>query len=211
MNIRASFDHLLKIIIIGNSGVGKSNFIFRFVDDRFSKIYQTTVGIDLKTKICTLPKSKKNVKLQIWDTAGQERFMSLNKLFFQKVQGIILMYDITNRDSYEDLPKWVQLIEENAYNIPVILIGNKLDDEDENRIVKTQEGENFANDNGFLFYESSALNGKNVNNALFALCERILSSSEESFNIEDYSESSSEIFTSKDIKKKDISRKESCC
>ncbi len=209
MNIRSSFDHLLKIIIIGNSGVGKSNFLFRFVDGGFSKIYQTTVGIDLKTKICSLPKSKKNVKLQIWDTAGQERFMSLNKLFFQKVQGIILMYDLTNRDSFEDLPKWAQLINENAYNVPVILIGNKLDDEDENRIVALQEGENFAKENGYLFFETSALNGKNVNKAMIDLCEKIISSLEESF-VMDISQSSDGELVFKENKKLK-SKKDSCC
>ena len=209
MNIRSSFDHLLKIIIIGNSGVGKSNFLFRFVDGGFSKIYQTTVGIDLKTKICSLPKSKKNVKLQIWDTAGQERFMSLNKLFFQKVQGIILMYDLTNRDSFEDLPKWAQLINENAYNVPVILIGNKLDDEDENRIVALQEGENFAKENGYLFFETSALNGKNVNKAMIDLCEKIISSLEESFVMDISQSSDGELVFKENQKLK--SKKDSCC
>ena len=178
MNIQSSFDNILKIIIVGDSGVGKSNFLFRFINDQFSKIYQTTVGIDCKSKVCILPKSKKKVKINLWDTAGQERYMSINKMYFQKIQGIILMYDITQRSSFERLPKWVQLINETTFNIPVILIGNKIDDEEENRIVSTEEGKDFANQNGYLFNEASALSGKNVNNSIYDLCESIILSLE---------------------------------
>lgn len=178
MNIQSSFDNILKIIIVGDSGVGKSNFLFRFINDQFSKIYQTTLGIDCKSKVCILPKSKKKVKINLWDTAGQERYMSINKMYFQKIQGIILMYDITQRSSFERLPKWVQLINETTFNIPVILIGNKIDDEEENRIVSTEEGKDFANQNGYLFYEASALSGKNVNNSIYDLCESIILSLE---------------------------------
>ena len=178
MNIQSSFDNTLKIIIVGDTCVGKSNFLFRFINDQFSKIYQTTVGIDCKSKVCILPKSKKKVKINLWDTAGQERYMSINKLYFQKIQGIILMYDITQRSSFERLPKWVQLINETTFNIPVILIGNKIDDEEENRIVSTEEGKDFANQNGYLFYEASALSGKNVNNSIYDLCESIILSLE---------------------------------
>jgi len=184
MNIQSSFDNTLKIIIVGDTCVGKSNFLFRFINDQFSKIYQTTVGIDCKSKVCILPKSKKKVKINLWDTAGQERYMSINKLYFQKIQGIILMYDITQRSSFERLPKWVQLINETTFNIPIVLIGNKIDDEEENRIVSTEEGKDFANQNGYLFYEASALSGKNVNDSIYDLCESIILSLELStFNV----------------------------
>ena len=184
MNIQSSFDNTLKIIIVGDTCVGKSNFLFRFINDQFSKIYQTTLGIDCKSKVCILPKSKKKVKINLWDTAGQERYMSINKLYFQKIQGIILMYDITQRSSFERLPKWVQLINETTFNIPIVLIGNKIDDEEENRIVSTEEGKDFANQNGYLFYEASALSGKNVNDSIYDLCESIILSLELStFNV----------------------------
>ena len=184
MNIQSSFDNTLKIIIVGDTCVGKSNFLFRFINDQFSKIYQTTLGIDCKSKVCILPKSKKKVKINLWDTAGQERYMSINKMYFQKIQGIILMYDITQRSSFERLPKWVQLINETTFNIPIVLIGNKIDDEEENRIVSTEEGKDFANQNGYLFYEASALSGKNVNDSIYDLCESIILSLELStFNV----------------------------
>ena len=209
MNIESSFDYLLKIIIVGDSTVGKSNFLFRFVDDKFSRVYQTTVGIDTKSKICTLPKLKKNVKLQLWDTAGQERYMSLNKIFFQKVQGIILMYDITQRDTFDNLSKWIKLINETTYKVPVILVGNKIDIEEE-RIIREEEGKNFANENGYLFCETSALSGKNVNNVFYELSEKIISTFENSFDV---NLSESDFMDIKDIKKKRNreTRQERCC
>ena len=209
MNIESSFDYLLKIIIVGDSTVGKSNFLFRFVDDKFSRVYQTTVGIDTKSKICTLPKLRKNVKLQLWDTAGQERYMSLNKIFFQKVQGIILMYDITQRDTFDNLSKWIKLINETTYKVPVILVGNKIDIEEE-RIIREEEWKNFANENGYLFCETSDLSGKNVNNVFYELSEKIISTFENSFSV---NLSESDFMDIKDIKKKRNreTRQERCC
>ena len=134
--------------------------------------------------------------------------MSINKLYFQKVQGIILMYDITDRSTYEKLPKWVEIINEEVYNIPLILIGNKLDDE-ENRIVRIGEGKAFAKENGFLFQETSAKSGKNVNNSMFLLCEKIISSLEDpNCNIKRF-----DTFDSLTIpmKKKEKSKTNQCC
>ena len=209
MNIDSSFDYLLKIIIVWDTGVGKSNFIFRFVENKFSRGYQTTVGLDSKSKICIIPKTKRKVKLVLWDTAGQERYMSLNKIYFQKVQGIILMYDITKRQSFDNLTKWVRVINESAPIVPLVLVGNKLDDEEENRIVRTEEGKAFAKENGYLFYESSALNGKNVNNAIFDLSDNIVSSLEISMTM-NVSESALVNFPIK-FKKNEQLRKERCC
>ena len=210
MNIKSTIDNILKIVIVGESGVGKTNFLFRFIEGKYLKIVEPTLGTDFKSKICTLPKSKKKVKMNLWDTAGQERYMSLNKIFFQRVQGIMLMYDITNRESYEKLPKWVKFINEQAYNVPVILVGNKIDDENENRIVRKEEGKDFAKRNGYLFYEASALNGKNVNNAFYSLCESCISKLEESVVINGSASSSLMDYFSIQKKKKKT-KEEYCC
>ena len=210
MNIKSTIDNILKIVIVGESGVGKTNFLFRFIEGKYLRIVEPTLGIDFKSKICTLPKSKKKVKMNLWDTAGQERYMSLNKIFFQRVQGIMLMYDITNRESYEKLPKWVKFINEQAYNVPVILVGNKIDDENENRIVRKEEGKDFAKQNGYLFYEASALNGKNVNNAFYSLCESCISKLEESVVINGSASSSLMDYFSIQKKKKKT-KEEYCC
>jgi small GTP-binding protein len=210
MNIKSTIDNILKIVIVGESGVGKTNFLFRFIEGKYLKIVEPTLGTDFKSKICTLPKSKKKVKMNLWDTAGQERYMSLNKIFFQRVQGIMLMYDITNRESYEKLPKWVKFINEQAYNVPVILVGNKIDDENENRIVRKEEGKDFAKQNGYLFYEASALNGKNVNNTFYSLCESCISKLEESIVINGSASTSLMDYFSIQKKKKK-SKEEYCC
>ena len=210
MNFQPTFDYFLKIIIIGDTSVGKTNFLFRFIEGKFNQIYQPTIGIDYKSIIRVLPKTRKKVKIQFWDTAGQERYKSLNKIYFQRVQGIILMYDITKRESFENLDSWRNLIFDNVDNIPVALIGNKLDIADEKRIVEVEEGKSFADENGFLFYETSALNGKNVNNAIYSLCEKIIGSLERtlSFNINN-SETFNDILEEKKIQ--EIKVRKPCC
>ena len=177
MNIESDFETLIKLVIIGDSGVGKSNFLFKFIEGQFSPAHVATIGFDYKSKVITLPKSKKKVKLQIWDTAGQEKYMSVNKNLFQRVQGIVLMYDITKRESFERLNVWLNIIKQRTNDIPIILVGNKLDDENNEecgRIVEYSEGEAFAKKNEFQFLEASGLNGTNVDNIFNSISEEIL-------------------------------------
>ena len=103
----------------------------------------------------------KIVKVQVWDTAGQERYLSLSKTIFQKVNGVILVYDITKKDSFDNIPKWIQIINEYNSTLPIILVGNKTDKIDE-RIITTEEGKQLADEYKMDFIESSALNGENV-------------------------------------------------
>ena len=177
MNIESDFETLIKLVIIGDSGVGKSNFLFKFIEGQFSPAHVATIGFDYKSKVITLPKSKKKVKLQIWDTAGQEKYMSVNKNLFQRVQGIVLMYDITKRESFERLNVWLNIIKQMTNDIPIILVGNKLDDENNEecgRIVEYSEGEAFAKKKEFQFLEASGLNGTNVDNVFNSISEEIL-------------------------------------
>ena len=179
MNIESDFETLLKICIIGDSSVGKTNVLFKFIEGQFSPLHVATIGFDYKSKIITLPTSKKKVKLQIWDTAGQEKYMSMNKSLFQRVQGIILMYDITNRETFERLQIWLNLIKQMTNEIPIILVGNKLDLEDSEehgRIVEYNEGDDFANENEIDFFEVSAVSGANINNVFISIAEKVLNS-----------------------------------
>ncbi len=173
MQINSNFEFQIKLVIIGDSGVGKTNFIFKFTENRFSTIHVTTVGFDYKSRIIKLPKSKKNVKLQIWDTAGQERYMALNKSLFQKVQGIVLMYDLTDRDSFEHVTNWLNLIKQNVTNKPIIIVANKLDLAEEKRIVAEEEGQKIADDNHILFFEGSGYSGENVEKIFTVIAEKI--------------------------------------
>ena len=198
MNIESDFETLIKLSIIGDSNVGKSNFLFKFIEGQFSPLHVATVGFDYKSKVVFLPQCKKKVKLQIWDTAGQEKYMSINKNLFQRVQGIILMYDITKRETFEHLETWINIIKQMTNEIPIILVGNKVDQEDnaENgRIVEYSEGEDFARENDFDFFETSAMDGTNVNKVFITIAERIIK------NLQD-DRSPSSIVIEKNIKEK---------
>ena len=182
MNIESDFETLIKLAIIGDSNVGKSNFLFKFIEGQFSPLHVATIGFDYKSRIVTLPESKKKVKLQIWDTAGQEKYMSINKNLFQRVQGVILMYDITKHETFEHLDTWLNLIKQMTNDIPIVLVGNKLDQEDsiENgRAVEYTEGEDFARENNFEFFETSALDGTNVDKIFSTIAEKVLKSIQE--------------------------------
>ena len=177
MNIESDFETLIKLCIIGDSSVGKSNFLFKFIEGQFSPLHVATIGFDYKSRIITLPNFKKKVKLQIWDTAGQEKYMSVNKNLFQRVQGVILMYDITFRETFERLNIWLNIIKQMTNDIPIVLVGNKLDledNEDDGRIIEYGEGEDFAKENDFDFFEVSAKNGTNVEKAFISIAEKIL-------------------------------------
>ena len=173
MKLDSDFEFPLKVIVIGDTCVGKTNFIFRFVENRFSLNYVSTVGFDYRSKIITLPKSKKKVKLQIWDTAGQERYNAVNKNLFQKVQGVIIMYDITNRSSFENINKWLYLLSQNVSDKAKILVWSKLGLSEEKRIVTEEEGQNLADKNNMPFYETSSKTGENVEKIFFTLAQNI--------------------------------------
>ena len=182
MNVESDFETLIKLVIIGDSGVGKSNFLFKFIENKFSPLHVATVGFDYKSKVCILPQSKKKVKLQIWDTAGQEKYMSINKNLFQRVQGIILMYDLTKRDTFERLNIWLNIIKQMTCEIPIVLVANKLDEEnneESGRIVEYSEGEKFAKDNDFQFLEASGMNGTNVEKAFMTIAEKVIKNLED--------------------------------
>ena len=173
MQINSDFEFHIKLVIIGDSGVGKTNFIFQFTDGHFSPLHVTTVGFDYKSKIIKLNSSKKRVKLQIWDTAGQERYMAINKNIFQKVQGIIIMYDLTKRSSFENLDRWFNLVSQNASNKPKILVANKLDLAEEKRIISEEEGKKVAKEYNIPFYEGSGSNGEKVEEIFNRMAEMV--------------------------------------
>ena len=207
MQIDSNFEFPIKLVIIGDSGIGKTNFIFKFTENRFSPLHVATVGFDYKSKIIKLPTSKKQVKIQIWDTAGQERYTALNKNIFQQVQGIILMYDITNRKSFDNVSKWLNLIYQTCGNKVKILVGNKVDLSDELRIVSEDEGKKLAEENNMDFFEGSGNSGTNVEEIFQSIAESVYD------NLLDGKESGySSIQLSKKKNAKDkVKKKKKCC
>ncbi|XP_068095175.1 ras-related protein Rab-3B [Hyperolius riggenbachi] len=149
-----NFDYMFKLLIIGNSSVGKTSFLFRYADDTFTSAFVSTVGIDFKVK--TVYRNDKRVKLQIWDTAGQERYRTITTAYYRGAMGFILMYDITNEESYNAVQDWATQIKTYSWdNAQVILVGNKCDMEDE-RVIPPEKGKHLADQLGFEFFEASA-------------------------------------------------------
>ncbi|XP_076202366.1 EF-hand calcium-binding domain-containing protein 4B isoform X1 [Aptenodytes patagonicus] len=169
-------DHLFKIIFVGNSSVGKTSFLRRFCEDRFFPGTAATIGVDYNVKTITVDNSQ--VALQLWDTAGQERYRSITKQFFRKADGVIVMYDITAKDTFTAVKQWLISIEETTgENVPVLLLGNKTDNEKE-REVPMGMGEHLAKDYNLIFYECSAYSGYNTKKSVLHLA-RILKEHED--------------------------------
>ena len=171
------YDHLFKLLIIGESGVGKTCLLLRFTDDSFTANHLTTIGIDFKIKIINI--EGKLIKLQIWDTAGQERFRTITKTYYKGAHGIILTYDVTDQNSFKNIRNWIKQIEANAQtNVKKVLVGNKCDKPD--RVVTEEEGKKLADDYNMNFFETSAKTNQNVNEVFNFLTKEILKSSETS-------------------------------
>ena len=165
------FDVKYKIMVLGESKVGKTSLIKRYTKDQFGGVYLTTVGMDFQDKIIEI--EDKKVRLQVWDTAGQERFRNVTKSYFQSSQGLLVVYDITDKESFEKINFWVDNIKNNApENAKLILVGNKCDLANE-RKVSYEEGENYAKKFNIKFFESSAKDGTNVKEFFFYLANEI--------------------------------------
>ncbi|XP_037075800.1 ras-related protein Rab-18-B-like [Pollicipes pollicipes] len=162
----------LKILIIGESGTGKSSLLLRFVDNTFDPDQSATIGVDFKVK--TINVEGNRVKLAIWDTAGQERFRTLTPSYYRGAQGVILVYDVANRVSFSKLDMWLNELQTyaNRSNIVKMLVGNKIDKEE--RVVSRQEGMAFARRHQMLHIESSAKTREGVQLAFEELVQKII-------------------------------------
>ncbi|XP_015587704.1 ras-related protein Rab-10 [Cephus cinctus] len=169
---KKTYDLLFKFLLIGDSGVGKTCILFRFSDHAFSTSFISTIGIDFKIK--TVELRGKKIKLQIWDTAGQERFHTITTSYYRGAMGIMLVYDITNEKTFENIAKWLRNIDEHANeDVEKMILGNKCDME-ENRVVSTERGESIAREHGIRFMETSAKANVNIDRAFGELAEAIL-------------------------------------
>lgn len=168
----SQYDHLFKILIIGDSSVGKSSLMLRFCDDAFNEKQLSTIGVDFKVKY--MVENGKRLKMAIWDTAGQERFRTLTSSYYRGAQGIILVYDCTHRETFASLSHWLDEIKTHSTHDDAIkmLIANKVDLPDHQ--VPRSEGEEFAFANSMLFIETSAKTRTGVKQAFDELVLKIL-------------------------------------
>lgn len=170
---QGDFDYVFKLLLIGDSGVGKSSLLLRFTSDSFDDL-SPTIGVDFKLKLMTI--GGKRLKLTIWDTAGQERFRTLTSSYYRGAQGIIFVYDVTRRETFTNLSEiWAKEVDLYSSNQDCIkmLVGNKVDRENE-RVVTKQEGIALARQLGCLFLECSAKTHVNVENCFEELVLKII-------------------------------------
>ena len=166
-------DTVYKVLLLGDSSVGKTCFLLRYCDRTFQEAHLSTIGLDYRLKTMTL-KNNKNIKLQIWDTAGQDRFRALTKNYYKGANGIILIYDISTTQTFENVKVWINQIKEEANaNVIIYLVGNKIDLPKDKRTVTEEEGQKLADEYKFLFKEASAKEGTNVNEIFQELVEKI--------------------------------------
>ncbi|CAB3248928.1 unnamed protein product [Arctia plantaginis] len=166
-----TYDYLFKLLLIGDSGVGKTSILFRFSEDAFNISFISTIGIDFKIR--TIDLDGKKVKLQIWDTAGQERFRTITTAYYRGSMGIMLVYDVTNEKSFENIKNWIRNIEENASaDVEKMILGNKCDLEAKRQVSK-ERGEQLAVEYQIKFIETSAKDSLNVESAFYTLARDI--------------------------------------
>ncbi|WZZ21695.1 hypothetical protein YC2023_123082 [Brassica napus] len=200
---RADYDYLIKLLLIGDSGVGKSCLLLRFSDGSFTTSFITTIGIDFKIR--TIELDGKRIKLQIWDTAGQERFRTITTAYYRGAMGILLVYDVTDESSFNNIRNWIRNIEQHASdNVNKILVGNKADMDESKRVqyitsefhpfynclihevinsvfgdsfffqaVPKAKGQALADEYGIKFFETSAKTNLNVEEVFFSIAKDI--------------------------------------
>lgn len=200
-NIR-TYDNLFKIIIIGDSGVGKSSILMRYLDDAFTSSFISTIGIDFKIK--TIMYNGKRIKLQIWDTAGQERFRTITTAYYRGANGILLVYDTNKIATYQSLTKWIKCIDTHSiHNTPIILVGTKIDTPND-REISAEIGRRRAEESLMDFMEVSSKTGQNIEELFGLITKRMYDIHENNNSSEKSKEKSSKkdkLNSGKDIAK----------
>ncbi|KAI8139270.1 P-loop containing nucleoside triphosphate hydrolase protein [Fennellomyces sp. T-0311] len=170
-SMNPEYDYLFKLLLIGDSGVGKSCLLLRFADDTYTESYISTIGVDFKIR--TIELEGKTVKLQIWDTAGQERFRTITSSYYRGAHGIIVVYDVTDQDTFNNVKQWLQEIDRYAAeDVNKLLVGNKSDMVDK-KVVETEQAKEMAESLNIPFLETSAKNASNVEQAFLTMAKQI--------------------------------------
>jgi len=170
-----NYDKTIQLLVIGDSSVGKTSLITRYTNGTFKEEYLATVGLDYYSKVEAINNQTINIKL--WDTAGQERYKALTQNYFRNAEGVLLTFDVTNTESFNNLKDWIGSIKTNMESknifLPLIIFGNKIDME-EAREINKEDAEKFVSDNNYKYFETSAKTGEGVDDAIRDLVNQVL-------------------------------------
>ncbi len=183
MAYSSEYDYIFKVLLIGDSGVGKSSLLVKYADGYFTEQYISTIGVDFKVKMTHIPSVDKSIKLQLWDTAGQERFRCIISSYFRAAEVVVIAYDCTNRESFDNIGKWLAEVERYAPEKAVKMLCALKTDLTQHRVVSTQEGNDLADRLQVKYVEASAKTGQGVEE-VFEMC------STEGFKVRDINERS---------------------
>jgi small GTP-binding protein len=170
-----SFDHLFKIVLVGDSGVGKSNLLSRFTKDNFTTDEKSTIGVEFATRIVPMSDGK-NVKMQVWDTAGQERYRAITNAYYRGALGALLVYDITSQTSFHNISRWLHELRDHANrDVVLAVVGNKKDlcDQPGMRAVTEEQAQALAAEINIPVIETSAKSGEGVEESFISVAKRI--------------------------------------
>ena len=159
------YDYLFKVVFVGDDTVGKTQIVSKFVGKKFDESYQPTVGVEFATKVVEV--KKKKIKLQLWDTAGLEKFRSITQAYYKNSKLIVLVYAVNDKNSFDNISKWVEEVKTQNKDVKFLLVGNKCDLEKEKRAVTEEEAKQYANENNMVFFEVSAKTGVGISDDMF--------------------------------------------
>ena len=206
MNSEQEPQIVFKLLLLGDSSVGKTSILLKYISNKFDESSISTMGVDYKDKIIDYNKFK--IRLQIWDTSGEEKFRSITKNFYRNADGLLVVFDLTKKESFHNVGSWINEAEENNDKLKIILIGNKLDLKD-GRIVTIDVAKKFAEKNNLKYIETSAKDGTNINESFQTIIDLLFDgkSSEEILN--EFAKQDSPLCVVDDSMK--VKKKKSCC
>ena len=206
MNSEQEAQIVLKLLLLGDSSVGKTSILLKYISNKFDESSISTVGVDYMDKIIDYNKFK--IKLQIWDTSGEEKFRTITKNFYRNADGLLVVFDLTKKESYDHIRSWINEAKENNDKLKTILIGNKLDLKDE-RIVTNEVAKQFAEKNNLKYIETSAKDGTNINESFQAIIDLLFDGKSSEEILHEFTKQDSSLSVVDDSM--EVKKKKACC
>ena len=206
MNSEQEAQIVLKLLLLGDSSVGKTSILLKYISNKFDDSSISTVGVDYMDKIIDYNKFK--IKLQIWDTSGEEKFRTITKNFYRNADGLLVVFDLTKKESYDHIRSWINEAKENNDKLKTLLIGNKLDLKDE-RIVAIDVAKQFAEKNNLKYIETSAKDGTNINESFQAIIDLLFDGKSSEEILHEFTKQDSSLSVVNDSM--EVKKKKACC